>query len=124
MLEVKNRASDMFPITGIPKKEYWVQMQIQMGVCGLSYCDFLETKFAEYSSLEEYEADTTSTKGMFLYFQNESESTPLYVYPRYGASENETTEFFETKKKRAQRLEVCKNSILETRKIQLCCGSA
>ena len=71
MLEVKNRASDMFPITGIPKKEYWVQMQIQMGVCGLDYCDFLETKFAEYGSYEEYEADKSSTKGMFMYFNNE-----------------------------------------------------
>ena len=32
-------------ITGIPKKEYWTQMQLQMEVCDLDKCDFLETKF-------------------------------------------------------------------------------
>jgi predicted phage-related endonuclease len=46
MLEIKNVVSR--EITGIPKKEYWVQMQLQMEVCDLDECDFLETKFIEY----------------------------------------------------------------------------
>ena len=46
LLEVKNVVSR--EITGIPKKDYWVQMQMQMEVCNMDYCDFLETKFTEY----------------------------------------------------------------------------
>jgi putative phage-type endonuclease len=48
MLEIKNVVSRV--INGIPKKEYWIQMQLQMEVCDLDYCDFLETKFVEYES--------------------------------------------------------------------------
>ena len=46
MLEIKNIVNRK--ITGIPKKEYWIQMQLQMSVCKLNECDFLETKFFEY----------------------------------------------------------------------------
>ena len=42
MLEIKNTVSRV--ITGIPKLEYWIQMQIQMEVCDLNECDFLEMK--------------------------------------------------------------------------------
>ena len=41
MLEIKNIVNR--EITGIPKKEYWIQMQIQMEVWDLDECDFLET---------------------------------------------------------------------------------
>ena len=51
LLEIKNPKSRV--ITGIPKKEYWVQMQIQMEVWNLNECDFLETKFEEYKNEEE-----------------------------------------------------------------------
>lgn len=54
MLEIKNVVSR--EITGIPKKEYWIQMQLQMEVCDLDECDFLETKFVEYAdSIHFYE---------------------------------------------------------------------
>ena len=43
MLEIKNIVNR--EIDGIPKKEYWIQMQLQMEVCDLDDCDFLETKF-------------------------------------------------------------------------------
>ena len=39
LLEIKNPKSR--EITGIPKKEYWVQMQIQIEVWDLNECDFL-----------------------------------------------------------------------------------
>jgi putative phage-type endonuclease len=55
MLEIKNVVSR--EINGTPKMEYWIQMQIQMEVCDLNECDFLETKFLEYSDLEEYKED-------------------------------------------------------------------
>jgi len=43
MVEVKNIVNR--EITGIPKSEYWIQMQLQMEVCDLDHCDFLETRF-------------------------------------------------------------------------------
>ena len=46
MLEIKNIVNR--EITGIPKEEYWIQMQVKMETCGLNECDFLETQFSEY----------------------------------------------------------------------------
>jgi putative phage-type endonuclease len=82
MLEIKNVVSR--EITGIPKKEYWVQMQLQMEVCDLDECDFLETKFIEYTDSIHYEEDidtpkTDGKKGIFMYF-NTYDLKPFYVY--------------------------------------------
>ena len=55
MLEIKNVVSRV--IDGIPKMEYWIQMQLQMEVCDLNECDFLETKFVEYTDEDEYLSD-------------------------------------------------------------------
>jgi putative phage-type endonuclease len=56
MLEIKNVVSR--EITGIPKEDYWIQMQIQMEVCRLPECDFLETKFVEYEDEDAFCADS------------------------------------------------------------------
>ena len=91
MLEIKNVVSR--EITGIPKKEYWVQMQLQMEVCDLDECDFLETKFIEYTDRHSYEEDTLlddsmnditisldgKQKGIIIYFHTK-EGKPFYVY--------------------------------------------
>lgn len=66
MIEVKNVVSR--DITGIPKKDYYIQMQLQMEVCDLSECDFVETKFVEYDTEHEYFADETSEKGILIVF--------------------------------------------------------
>ena len=78
MLEIKNIVNR--EITGIPKEEYWIQMQLQMEVCDLDECDFLETKFVEYSGEQEYLEDTTvEFKGIILYFHTK-DGAPFYVY--------------------------------------------
>jgi hypothetical protein len=59
MIEIKNVVSR--EITGIPKMEYWIQMQLQMEVCDLNECDFLETKFLQYDTEEEYMNDNDIT---------------------------------------------------------------
>lgn len=56
ILEIKNIVNR--EIDGIPKKEYWIQMQLQMEVCGLDECDFLETKFIEYENYDEFKYDS------------------------------------------------------------------
>ena len=99
MLEIKNIVNR--EIDGIPKKEYWIQMQLQMKVCDLDECDFLETRFVEYADQiafkedinedEIYEDDDGNEfvnvclskdlkhKGIIIYFHTK-ESKPYYVY--------------------------------------------
>jgi len=83
MLEIKNIVNR--EITGIPKKEYWIQMQLQMEVWNLDECDFLETKFTEYENATEFFADgkeKTSKdefKGVIMYFHSQ-DLKPFYVY--------------------------------------------
>ena len=48
LVEVKNPVSRK--LTGTPKKEYWIQMQLQMEVWDLNECDFLETVYKDYDS--------------------------------------------------------------------------
>ena len=84
LLEIKNPTSR--EITGIPKKEYWVQMQMQMEVLNLDECDFLETSFKEYTSEIEFLADGEfnktkegKKKGVILCFSNSSKPEYKYV---------------------------------------------
>jgi putative phage-type endonuclease len=86
MLEIKNPKSR--EITGIPKDEYWVQMQLQMEVCDLNYCDFLETKFIEYKNSKDFYSDGSFNeskdgmyKGIFLHFVKDNNS--YYFYPPF-----------------------------------------
>ena len=66
MLEIKNIYNR--EMNGVPSKEYWIQMQIQMETCKLEQCDFLETRFKEYSK-EEFDTDTEHEyKGIMLFF--------------------------------------------------------
>jgi hypothetical protein len=95
MLEIKNIVNR--EINGIPKKEYWVQMQLQMEVCDLNECDFLETKFAEYPDYHSYRDDSIISslngeefnsyvttkegnyKGIIIHFHT-NEGRPHYEY--------------------------------------------
>jgi putative phage-type endonuclease len=95
MLEIKNIVNR--EITGIPKKEYWVQMQLQMEVCDLDECDFLETKFTEYPDHSSYLNDSSTAiyndkvfnsftttkdgdyKGIIIHFYKK-DGTPHYEY--------------------------------------------
>lgn len=98
MLEIKNIVNR--EIDGIPKKEYWIQMQLQMEVCELDECDFLETKFTEYEDYNSYLYDSSDDlyedeeglefqhiclskdnqiKGIIIYFHTK-EGKPFYKY--------------------------------------------
>jgi len=73
MLEIKNIVNR--DITSVPKEEYWVQMQLQMEVCELECCDFLETRFKEYHEEEFYGDDNHQYKGIVLYFSKNIKSS-------------------------------------------------
>jgi len=100
MLEIKNIVNR--EITQIPKKEYWIQMQLQMEVCDLNECDFLETKFVEYENEEEFYADGENFnytenilyKGAFLMFMDNN--IPKYFYPEFHINK-EKYQIWETK---------------------------
>jgi putative phage-type endonuclease len=99
MLEIKNIVNRV--IDGNPKMEYWIQMQLQMEVCMLNECDFLETRFLEYESKEafledNYHDDIVSysmcksgfPKGIILYFIKNGQ--PFYIYAQLGMNNSET----------------------------------
>jgi hypothetical protein len=55
-------------------------MQLQMEVCDLDECDFLETKFIEYPDSSSYINDTSDKlKGIIIHFHTK-EGSPFYVY--------------------------------------------
>jgi len=61
-------------------------MQLQMETCDLNECDFLETRFLEYSSYNEFISDGTflksekdDLKGVIMYFST-PEGKPKYIY--------------------------------------------
>lgn len=92
LLEIKNPVSRK--ITGIPKKDYWVQMQMQMACTGLHTCDFLETFFVAYENEEEFKADGTfqktsegKQKGIIVGFWKGNE--PVYEYAPLDISEED-----------------------------------
>ena len=100
MLEIKNIVNR--EINGIPKQEYWIQMQLQMETCDLDECDFLETKFMEYATRQEFIDDGDflqsvkgETKGIIMYFATE-EGRPLYKYKPIDMNESDFIEW-ETK---------------------------
>jgi hypothetical protein len=92
MLEIKNIVNR--EIDGIPKKEYWIQMQLQMETCDLDECDFLETRFKEIEE-EEYlvnqeehedqeeelddQEEEEISQGIIIYFAS-MDGNPFYVY--------------------------------------------
>ena len=82
LLEIKNPISRV--IDGIPSESYWIQQQIQMEVCDMDGCDFLETQFKEmdendfYSSFYKHEDSptqnpTTTSEISQNIIQNETE---------------------------------------------------
>ena len=107
MVEIKNVVSRV--ITGVPKEDYWIQMQVQMEVCKLPECDFLETKFVEYEDEDAFYADSNDEndisnwnynldgkrRGVIVYFiKNEK---PFYQYvPLEITSKAQFNEWFES----------------------------
>jgi putative phage-type endonuclease len=95
MVEIKNPTTR--EITGIPKEDYWIQMQLQMETCNLNECDFLETLFKEYDDEDMFMNDGTFThseegelKGIIAYFMKNGK--PMYEYmPLYNSEKQYNT---------------------------------
>ena len=92
MLEIKNIVNR--DITGIPKKEYWIQMQLQMETADLNECDFLETQFSEDDDEGNDEVKHTDAlmTGTILYFMKDGR--PHYEYEPIGTTRAESEAWF------------------------------
>lgn len=106
MVEIKNIVNR--EITGIPKEEYWIQMQIQMAVCEMDECDFVETRFKEYDDAQDYYDDVQidyayanvnrsndnccCERGIILYFADLRTRKPHYEYMPMEYRDVETQE--------------------------------
>jgi hypothetical protein len=87
LVEFKNVVSRV--LTGTPTREYWIQMQTQLEVCGLDECDFMETQFVEYATRRDWEdahiADPSVEAGWFVRWQA-PDGTLHHAYPPWGIS--------------------------------------
>ena len=97
MLEIKNIWNR--EINGIPKKEYWIQMQMQMECCNLDECDFLECRFKLYETEDDFNNDGTFKfteegcyKGVIIMFYKDE--NPFYEYSPFNC-DRETFETWE-----------------------------
>tara|TARA_B100000963_G_scaffold325320_1_gene311477 strand:+ start:31 stop:882 length:852 start_codon:yes stop_codon:yes gene_type:complete len=113
MVEVKNPTTRQ--LTGIPKKEYWIQMQLQMEVWDFEECDFLETVFKQYDNFNEYLEDGDSftrtaknkRKGIIIRFYDGEQ--PVYKYPPVDISKEEFDIWYDKTLDDSNNLEfVCK----------------
>ena len=108
MLEIKNIVNR--EINGNPKMEYWVQMQLQMEVCDLNECDFLETRFVEYADLEAFQNDEEPSKykGLIMMFMKNS-GHPVYEYAPLNLAVLDSEQWQEDMMEKHQELMWSKN---------------
>ena len=97
-VEIKNPVNR--ELTGIPKKDYWIQMQLQMEVWDLDSCDFLETCFKCYENMDEFDKDGDfiktkdgKLKGIIIQFYGDGQ--PVYKYPPLECSRKEFDEWYD-----------------------------
>jgi putative phage-type endonuclease len=112
MVEIKNPTTR--EINGIPKEDYWIQMQLQMETCDLNECDFLETVFKEYEDEESFMKDGSfiynenkQLKGVIAYFMKNGK--PLYEYMPLYNTEDEHNIWFDTMMEKHKGLTWVKN---------------
>ena len=98
MLEIKNIVNR--DITGTPKKEYWIQMQLQMETADLNECDFLETQFAEEGDEGDQPPSDALFTGTMLYFMKDGK--PWYEYEPIGFNRGESEAWFNEAMERNQ----------------------
>ena len=87
MLEIKCPKSR--PITGIIPEHYELQVQGQLEVCELQYCDYLECSIKEYPGFLEFIDDSNETftktksnmeKGVIIELYNTKTKSDKYIY--------------------------------------------
>ena len=97
IVEIKNIYNR--EMNGIPSEAYWIQTQIQMQCCNLDACDFVETRFKEYETQEEFlhhiEFESEKMYGVILEFilRDSTTNIPVYKYSPISISNTELQEW-------------------------------
>lgn len=92
MIEIKSPYSRK--VNGIVPSNYWVQMQLQLEVCNLEVCHFVEIEASFYESENDYYDDSNfneidNEKGFVIKcFNNDSEEFK-YIYPDINIFDNQ-----------------------------------
>jgi hypothetical protein len=81
---------------GIPCEEDWNQMQLQMELCDLDFCDYVETQIGEYETEEEFFADEERTRGLVLVLHDGVEVVYKYMPLEISISVDEIKAWMET----------------------------
>ncbi len=100
MLEIKCPGSR--PITGFCPDYYHAQVQGQLEVCDLEYCDFVECKIEEYNNIDEFIADSLDDslvytsqgleKGVVIDTYSKKLGKEVYHYLELGLTRDEILE--------------------------------
>ena len=101
MIEIKNPISR--EITGIPKYDYWVQMQGQLEVAELEYCDFLECSIKEYKNDEDFMDDGNEIytskgleKGVIINILDIEKNSLKYLYCKLSINKKEINKWLDS----------------------------
>lgn len=86
MLEIKCPYSRV--ITGIPKLEYYMQVQLQLEVCDLEYCDFLECDIRTYSGMSHFLSDSVKDTVSYTLTSSGKPKGVVYEYCQRGSGSN------------------------------------
>ena len=91
MIEIKSPYSRK--VNGIVPSNYWVQMQLQLEVCNLEICHFVEIEASFYESEYDYNNDLTfnkddNEKGFVIKCFNNNSEEYKYVYPDINIFDN------------------------------------
>ncbi|NDC95336.1 hypothetical protein EB118_15585 [bacterium] len=79
MLEIKCPKSRKIDRSCIPLY-YWVQVQIQLEVCNLENCDFIECELREFPSKADFITSECEHRGVTIQLPN-TDNDPKFVYP-------------------------------------------
>jgi putative phage-type endonuclease len=116
MLEIKCPYSRT--INGIIKMEYYMQIQLQLDVCELEYCDFLECDIRLYDNLTDFLNDSDSNdieksyskrangneKGILWEYKMFDQSSVSYKYCPVGLTNQEIKEWMKKVKEDAKSM--------------------
>jgi putative phage-type endonuclease len=68
-------------IVGVPKGDYWVQMQFQMEVTNLTRCHFVECSYNHYLCLEDFASSHDEFKGVILEYYDLQQKKHIIYSP-------------------------------------------
>ena len=111
MVEIKNIVNRV--IDGVPLDAYWVQMQMQMEVCDLEECDFVETRIKEYATKSEFLESDNEWRGVILTF-----IPKMYVPIREDEQQKQFYEYWMLEQSSSQEQEQTIETWIQSKKTQ------